>query len=295
MCTESLTLAYLFWQQIKRSDEKLLTESRRRLSIKKDVAESNVNNTSIDLDDGRDQLHSDKSIDFDGSEKAATTEPIQKKFRKRKSKSCAAPPPENSEIKIEANIGLPHFVIACVDTDADGKHDTINSDDLYSADDAESQQKKVKTLKASAMIPSNLDKINELLMMSPLENDGDTQSIWQCSHCPKAFAASNHLMIHMRKSHICQYCLAAFSKINELYCHVKVMHKTFDCLLCGKGFQSNGNLRQHMRKNHSIFLPAHISLLNISDVNYQEQATTENQNENEFHTRIININPMTPT
>lgn len=229
---------------------------------------SNAINFDSSSDDT--QMHLDKTL---VSDEIIENEPQKKRNRKRKAK-VEDISGEVIEIKIGVNIALPHFIITNVQFDedesqieSDSKTD-IYDDDLQSG--SESHRKNIKTLKPSAVIPPDLDKINELLGLSPLDSDGDTQSIYKCSHCPKAFAAPHHLMIHMRKSHLCQYCLATFSKINDLYTHVKEMHKTFECLLCGKEFQSNGNLRQHMRKNHSIFLPAHISLLNISDMEQQD-------------------------
>lgn len=270
MCTESLTLAYSFWQQIKQSDEKFLTASPQK-STQNDHTEANDTHYTFDSDDARHHTNSDKSMDSD--EGKMKDEPVKKKIRTKKTK----PDEAQCEIKIGINIGLPHFVITTIDVDSEGAQDSMENDiknELYDGDsqnDPDSHRKKIKTLKPSAIIPPDLDKINELLGISPLESDNDAQSIFKCSHCPKAFAAPHHLMIHMRKSHLCQYCLATFSKINDLYGHVKEMHKTFECLLCGKEFQSNGNLRQHMRKNHSIFLPAHISLLNISDMNQPDE------------------------
>lgn len=257
MCTESLTLAYSFWQQVKQSDEKFSKDPTKK-DTQCDEAEENQLVEFIDI--GVEQLSKTNS---------PNSSPVKRKMRKTKQK-----PNESSDTndanKIGVNIALPHFIIANAEFDEHETQDPIYSskrnEDADSQSDSESYRKKIKTLKPSAVIPPDLNKIYELCM-SPIAFDGDTQSIYKCSHCPKAFAAPHHLMIHMRKSHMCQYCLATFSKINDLYSHVKEMHKTFDCLLCSKEFQSNGNLRQHMRKNHSIFLPAHISLLNISDLN----------------------------
>lgn len=256
MCTESLTLAYSFWEQIKQSDMKFIKETEKKETEQTETeTEENPLVEYVEIS----TEHLDKTD--------SPSTPVKRKLRKTKSKQCESPT-EMTEKKIGVNIALPHFVIANAEFDEHEAQDPIGikQEDGDSQSDSESYRKKIKTLKPSAVIPPNLDKINELCM-SPIEIDGDTQSIYKCSHCPKAFAAPHHLMIHMRKSHMCQYCLATFSKINDLYSHVKEMHRTFDCLLCNKEFQSNGNLRQHMRKNHSIFLPAHISLLNISDVN----------------------------
>ncbi|XP_055315130.1 zinc finger protein 423-like [Sitodiplosis mosellana] len=257
LCTESLTLAYSFWQQVKESDEKFMKESEKK-EEQQNETEAEENRMIEFVDIVPEQLSKTDSL----------STPVKRKIRKTKPKPSESP--DTNEKKIGVNIALPHFVIANAEFDEHETQDTIENGikngDGDSQSDSESYRKKIKTLKPSAVIPPDLDKINELCM-SPMEIDGDTQSIYKCSHCPKAFAAPHHLMIHMRKSHMCQYCLATFAKINDLYSHVKEMHKTFDCLLCSKEFQSNGNLRQHMRKNHSIFLPAHISLLNISDLN----------------------------
>lgn len=123
---------------------------------------------------------------------------------------------------------------------------------------------KIKTLKTSTIVASNLQEIGDLCAIT-IDGDHDGQSIYQCKYCPKAFAGPYHLMIHTRKSHQCQYCMSAFVKVADLYKHVKEAHNSFDCLLCGRTFRTNGNLRQHMRKNHSVFLPAHVSLLNAND------------------------------
>lgn len=263
LCTESLTLAYSFWEQIKQSDVKFVKESQIKVKNQTEQTQLAMDNNDNDADD-EDFVNSEHSI---GSDEVSPKSAPNKRKR-RKSKSKPTDTHEMNTTKIGVNIGLPHFVIAYADFDENEAHDPIdnsNDADESSAIDLESNRKRIKTLKPSAVILMNLEKINEMCL-SPLEIDGDTKSIYKCSHCPKAFAAPHHLMIHMRKSHMCQYCLACFNKINDLYSHVKETHRRFDCLLCCKEFQSNGNLRQHMRKNHGIFLPAHISLLNISDV-----------------------------
>lgn len=253
-------MAYSFWQQIKQSDEKFTKESEKK-ETQENETETDENSLVECVEYAPEHL---ENTDLPSS----PSSPVKRKLSKTKPKPSESL--ETNEKKIGVNIALPHFVIANAEYDEHEPQDPLDTgvkpnNDGDSQSDSESYRKKIKTLKPSAVIPPDLDKINELCM-SPMELDGDTQSIYKCSHCPKAFAAPHHLMIHMRKSHMCQYCLATFSKITDLYSHVKEMHKTFDCLLCNKEFQSNGNLRQHMRKNHSIFLPAHISLLNISDV-----------------------------
>lgn len=255
-------MAYSFWQQVRQSDEKFLKESETKSAEKNDTDQEAV--MFVESESVEDNVNCEP---YD--ETSPKTTPTKRKMRKTKPKPNDIT--ETNENKIGVNIALPHFIITNVDTDEHETQDIDNgmkNEDVDANSDSESYRKKIRTLRPSAVIPPDLEKIHELCR-SPMEidDDGDAQSIYKCSHCPKAFAAPHHLMIHMRKSHMCQYCLATFSKINDLYSHVKEIHKTFDCLLCSKEFQSNGNLRQHMRKNHSIFLPAHISLLNISEVN----------------------------
>lgn len=289
MCTDSLTQAYTFWQQIKQSDEKLMNQPKQKLIIEQYSESIEINDMKYTIDPDQLQHLSNESNELEHVETIAN-EPMRKKIRKRKTKSnelAAAAygtdtintSQQTCEMKISSsNIAFPHFVIANVDKEPNTMDTDVTNDEIYDgvcggggdSSDDKMQRKRVKTLKPSAIIPSDLSKINELLSMSPLENDTDTDTkstIFKCSHCPKAYASPHHLMVHMRKSHLCQYCLETFSKITDLYGHVKEMHRTFECLLCAKEFQSNGNLRQHMRKNHSIFLPAHISLLSVSNVN----------------------------
>lgn len=278
MCTESLILAYSFWQKVKQSEEKLINESEQKLFNESERECIEINDMQYTIEH-IDMKQSDKSRDSEPLQDATVDEPKRKKFRKRKTKSnvsVAIASDTSTTVEQSAplnNIAFPHFVIANMDreSNADITNDEIYCDDgNVDAGDGNVQRKQVKTLKPSAIIPSDLNKINELLSMPPLENDTDTDNkltIFKCSHCPKAYASPHHLMVHMRKSHLCQYCLATFSKITDLYGHVKEEHRTFECLLCSKEFQSNGNLRQHLRKNHSIFLPAHISLLSVSNVN----------------------------
>lgn len=272
-----MTSAYSFWQQIKQSDEKLIIQSKQ-----KELAEEHQEMIEIsDINYTVESIEMEQPDELKYSEHMETIaiEPMRKKVRKRKSANIGT---ANTTIETIAtseqppclnNIAFPQFVVENVDKepstlDTDGANDEFYCQDGTINNDPKMQRKQVKTLRPSAFVPPDLNKINELLSMSPLDSDTDTTStIFKCSHCPKAYAAPHHLMVHMRKSHLCQYCLATFSKITDLYGHVKEMHRTFECLLCSKEFQSNGNLRQHMRKNHSIFLPAHISLLNVSNAN----------------------------
>lgn len=276
-CTGLLTSAYSFWQQIKQSDEKLIIQSKQKQLTEEhqemiEISDINYTVESIELEQSDELKYSEHM-------ETIAIEPMRKKVRKRKSANMST---ANTTIDTIAageqppclnNIAFPQFVIENVDKqpstlDTDGRNDEFYCQDGTINNDTKMQRKQVKTLRPSAFVPPDLNKINELLSISPLESDTDTTStIFKCSHCPKAYAAPHHLMVHMRKSHLCQYCLATFSKITDLYGHVKEMHRTFECLLCSKEFQSNGNLRQHMRKNHSIFLPAHISLLNVSNAN----------------------------
>lgn len=272
-CTDSLTSAYIFWQRIKQSDDSVSTivhavtegspATRPRLDNEIEfIATDDVEIEHYLISNGnKEKTNDDEKIELIVS---ATT-----KRTERKSKMNDSAQANESNNRIGVNIALPHFVI----TNSVGKEDRVHDDgsldfmdNKVDANKAKPPTKPVKTLIASVIVPNSLAEINELCVSS-LQAEDDAESIFQCSHCPKAFAAPYHLMIHMRKSHLCQYCLSTFAKINDLYEHVKEAHASYDCLLCSREFQSNGNLRQHMRKNHSIFLPAYISLLNLDEIN----------------------------
>lgn len=263
-------MSYTFLQQVKLSDEKYSKESES----KQCMANENI---IIDLDGINEPKEDWKVIELPQKQPSRhqtedLTAPKNKKdsLVKRKARK-SQPKTEEPQVVVQVNqigvnIGLPHFLITESVSDDELANGASKMDEDDDDQQTESFLKKIKTLTPSAIIPDNLDKINELCML-PEDVNGDGHSIYKCNYnCPKAFATPYHLMVHMRKSHMCQYCLGTFTKINDLYEHVKDVHKTFNCLLCSKEFQSNGNLRQHMRKNHSIFLPAHISLLNLSDV-----------------------------
>lgn len=262
-------MAYTFWQQVKHSDERLVKESTNKADATT-IELVNLAESDESLD-AREKLQKSRMVskltDDGGTNKNSSgVKPAKRKIRKNLPKTDEPPPLPANQIGV--NIGLPHFIVTDNLSDDEtisgcGRMDGITDNDRA---ETESHLKKIKTLTPSAIIPDNLDKINDLCM-EPSEVGGDGGlSIYKCTYCPKAFAAPYHLMLHMRKSHVCQYCLSTFSKINDLYDHVKETHKTFSCLLCSKEFKSNGNLRQHIRKNHSIHLPAHISLLNLCDL-----------------------------
>lgn len=185
---------------------------------------------------------------------------------KKKSKSMS------STVKLNAkncqNVALPQFTITgslLSENDDDEIGIDLNTGDIIDI----SQRQKVKTMDISAVkligADSNSTNLNNLNKFCAAPTADGTSTIFKCKHCPKAFATPYHLMIHTRKSHVCQHCLAAFEKPTDLYKHIKDKHNTFECLICSRIFKSNSNLRQHMRKTHEVFLPAHVSLLNVEE------------------------------
>lgn len=101
------------------------------------------------------------------------------------------------------------------------------------------------------------------------ENDldrSDTDEIFYCKHCPKAFSTRYHLLIHTKNVHLCQYCLMNFATILARNKHVREEHKSFRCSLCSFQSRYATNLRAHLRKMHSVALPAHVSILQPQDV-----------------------------
>lgn len=161
------------------------------------------------------------------------------------------------------NVAVPQYTIT-TSTQSDDEDDASKA----CADSSEetSPRYKVKTMNISAVKLVSVQKtdLQNLEKICSIQPD-DNSSIFKCKHCPKAFATAYHLMMHTRKAHVCQHCIMAFEKTTDLYKHIKEVHSTFSCLMCKKVFRSNSNLRHHMRTHHSVFLPAHVSLINIDD------------------------------
>lgn len=283
-CIDSLVAAYEFVQKVKLSDQRFESEF-----LVEDANAAIVNLTDCDDNDLVGILEADDVLDvekiaFKRSRKYRKTDDTAGKRAKRRNS-----PKKSTQVDAPVNFALPHFVITSNATDEETTNDAdeqfaenatnpleILDDDTTTgyANELSPTRNNVKTLKTSAVVTSNLQEITDLCAIT-IDGDHNSESIYQCKYCPKAFAGPHHLMIHTRKSHQCQYCLTAFAKVTDLSKHVKETHNTFSCLLCGRVFRSNGNLRQHMRKNHEVFLPAHVSLINVDDAaNYRDAAQT---------------------
>lgn len=272
--------AYRFSQRVKLSDQRF---GLKLLQVEADFSPDEAATYDERLNELVELLESDDEADV---------QPIKLKReaqRNKKSNETAkrlreSSPKKSIKTDVAVNFALPQFVISSntndddttcdvyfdenatnrIEYDATLLNDLVNSSTSQFESDPSPARNKVKTLKTSAIVAPNLQEISDLCAIT-IDGGHDSQSIYQCKYCPKAFAAPYHLMVHTRKSHQCQYCLSAFVKVADLYKHVKETHNSFDCLLCGRTFRTNGNLRQHMRKNHSVFLPAHVSLLNASE------------------------------
>lgn len=267
---ESLTQAYAFYDRVKSSDLRVQAEmelARIRESAKGKNGYENIeyimdseeisNGSESELRQSNDNKKTKRSQMAGKFDKQPKTAP-----KKREKIGLYEP---CSPHQIGVNIALPHFII----TNSAFEYNSQETKSFENDEDRimEARRKSVKTLTPTVVIPPDLNEINDLCM-SPIKIDGDGHSIFKCSHCLKAYSTPYHLMVHIRKSHICQYCWCEpFSKTTDLYEHVKDSHKIFNCLLCRKEFQSNGNLRQHLRKNHGVALPAHISLLSVIETN----------------------------
>lgn len=272
-CTDHLMIAYKFAQQVKLADQ------RFKLKLQQiEVAATNADdcklNDLVELLEADD----DSEIEKSASKRTRKMRRPNETAVKRMKRDSSPKNPIHSDVPV--NFALPHYVITSNAPDDDEQFDEnatnpselerqllddeVDGQTLKYEIETSSTRSNVKTLNTSAIVTSNLEQIVDLCAIT-IDGDHDSQSIYQCKYCPKAFAGPYHLMIHTRKSHQCQYCLSAFVKVTDLSKHVKETHNSFDCLLCGRVFRTNGNLRQHMRKNHSVFLPAHVSLLNANE------------------------------
>lgn len=245
-CNDHLISSYIFWQRIKVSDESY-KRSLEALAISKSDEEEHIF-------EGEEHL----SIESDHSTHKPNKKP--KLARKRKKSPTKASQIENRiENTLPISFAVPQFIITSDLSDADPSAMLASCEEMQNLNDSS----KIKTLTANTIISHNISEIEEICATA-IEGEHDADSIYKCKYCPKAFAAPYHLMIHTRKSHMCQYCLATFIKTMELSKHIKEEHHSFDCLLCDRKFRTNGNLRHHLRKFHSVFLPAHVTLMDAN-------------------------------
>lgn len=277
-CTDQLINAYKFVEKLRLSDQRVEINLNKKVAT---AQSAKADDKSIDLVE---------VLEIEDNNDEGGTKPTDKKTKRTRKSNAQSKLIPTKQIKKHSppskvtpmSFTLAQFVITSNDADqpSDGlmnengfneSLDTSMLDDdgtgqTIELENGPSPTRNIKTLTTSAVVTSNLQELDDLCAVT-IDGVHDGQSIYQCKYCPKAFAAPYHLMIHTRKSHQCQYCLSAFAKVNDLYKHVKESHNSFDCLVCGRIFRTNGNLRQHMRKNHSIFLPAHVSLLNVDEAN----------------------------
>ncbi|GAB0090829.1 hypothetical protein DMENIID0001_055930 [Sergentomyia squamirostris] len=120
----------------------------------------------------------------------------------------------------------------------------------------------LKTLDITGVIITQDQNVGEL-KEEIIQDEQDKDDMFLCRYCPKAFFSAHHLMMHLKKSHMCQFCLQGFNKVNDLHQHIEHEHYKFECHFCPREFSSNNNLRTHLKRRHGIHLPAHVSLIAV--------------------------------
>ncbi|XP_068140553.1 LOW QUALITY PROTEIN: zinc finger protein kipf [Drosophila tropicalis] len=123
-----------------------------------------------------------------------------------------------------------------------------------------------------AAVELNRDNLQEYIEAN--RQDSTTEysgtSVYKCRYCPMAYASSEFLKTHMRKTHVCQYCTMSFVKVRDLNEHIRSNHSHHSCVVCKKVFVSNTNLRAHIKHLHGIQLPAQVALLDYRPGNPNE-------------------------
>ncbi|XP_022220171.1 uncharacterized protein LOC111072538 [Drosophila obscura] len=107
---------------------------------------------------------------------------------------------------------------------------------------------------------NDLDDYNETNRRLHVEPSG-SQAIYKCKYCPQAFASSQYLKTHVRKSHVCKYCTCAFAKFKDLNDHIRNKHPNHPCVVCTNTFSTSRYLRAHLKRVHGVHLPAQVALL----------------------------------
>lgn len=89
----------------------------------------------------------------------------------------------------------------------------------------------------------------------------ESNDIYYCKHCPKAFSAPCHLLAHTRNTHLCQHCQLNFPNTLARNKHIREEHNSFQCSMCSFKTQYSSNLRSHMRTVHSVVLTRNAPIL----------------------------------
>ncbi|KXJ79521.1 hypothetical protein RP20_CCG000601 [Aedes albopictus] len=79
----------------------------------------------------------------------------------------------------------------------------------------------------------------------------DTDEIFHCTHCPKAFATPQHLASHTKNVHQCQHCRKYFPTTLAKNVHNREEHRSFQCTHCSYRSRYIANLKSHQRRVHS--------------------------------------------
>jgi hypothetical protein len=91
----------------------------------------------------------------------------------------------------------------------------------------------------------------------------ETDIMYTCKYCPRAFTSAYHLLQHVRNTHLCALCLTCFKKFPDLCNHVKSFHINVSCPFCDRVSPNSSSFRNHLKKTHSVNLPANISVVPI--------------------------------
>ncbi len=88
----------------------------------------------------------------------------------------------------------------------------------------------------------------------------NTDCIYSCEYCVKAFGNLELLMKHLSTCHVCQLCLHISSNYNDLNIHHKTHQENISCPFC-ESHIAQKSFRQHIKKKHIPNIPNYYALL----------------------------------
>lgn len=265
ICSNELIKSYLFIQKLRRGDENLndfLNSPPPEPQIEDDEFPDVDTIPSVQSEENTDPDEDQKPINLNYEIILHEDTPQKKRKAEDKNTSKSLPKRFLSTAVDITNGESSYMVSAFLPSSTVVKAPKASEPPKKSgAPDTSLSKTKVDEVRTIDYSVVRLSGNHDLDFEKHLPGETDTNTVYKCQHCPKAFANSHFLISHVKQVHVCQHCMATFPNRDELNDHTRSAHKTFSCAVCKRVFKCNSNLRMHIKQFHNLTLPKHVSLI----------------------------------